>query len=104
MSHHQIVQFSKGSNNKSFAYKVFQFYDSKLQQRLTLKEEVSFPKMQIVSLLGSLREFLKIIDQANKVSHISLPQPKIEIGFTKAKVELINHCYKDIVEYLNSQT
>ena len=29
-SHHRIVRVSKGSNKKSFAFKVFQFCDSKL--------------------------------------------------------------------------
>ena len=31
-SHSRIVRVSKGSNKKSFAFKVFQFCDSKLQQ------------------------------------------------------------------------
>ena len=31
-SHHRIVRVSKGSNKKSFAFKVFHFCDSKLQQ------------------------------------------------------------------------
>ena len=100
-SHHRIVRVSKGSNKKSFAFKVFQFCDSKLQQRFFLKEEVSISKKEIESLFDSLGEFLKAFDQANKVSQIPLPKPKIEIGFTKAKDELFTHCYKDIVEHLN---
>ena len=43
-THHQIVRVSKGSNKKSFAFKVFNFCDSKLQQRFILKEEVSISK------------------------------------------------------------
>ena len=31
-SHNRIVRVSKGSNKNSFAFKVFQFCDSKLQQ------------------------------------------------------------------------
>ena len=31
-SHHRIVRVSKGSNKKSFAFKVLHFCDSKLQQ------------------------------------------------------------------------
>ena len=100
-SHHRIVRVSKGSNKKSFAFKVFLFCDSKLQQRLILKEEASFSKKEIESLLDSLGEFLKTFDQANKVSHFPLPKPKFDIGFTKAKDELFSHCYKDIVEHLN---
>ena len=102
-SHNRIVRVSKGPNKKSFAFKVFQFCDSKLQQRFILKEEVSISKNKIESLLDSLGEFLKAFDQANKVSHIPLPKPKFEIGFTKAKDELFSHCYKDIAEHLNRQ-
>ena len=40
-SHNRIVRVSKGSNKKSFAFKVFHFCDPKLQQRFILKEEVS---------------------------------------------------------------
>ena len=102
-SHNRIVRVSKGSNKKSFAFKVFQFCDSKLQQRFILKKEVSISKNEIVSLLDSLVEFLKAFDQANKVSQIPLPKPKFEIGFTKAKDELCSHCYKDKVEHSNRQ-
>ena len=102
-SHNRIVRYSKGSNKKSFAFKVFHFCDSKLQQRFILKEEVSISKNEIESLIDSLGEFLKAFDQANKISQIPLPKPKLEIGFTKAKDELFSHCYKDIVEHLNRQ-
>ena len=102
-SQHRIVRVSKGSNKKAFAFKVFRFCDSKLQQRFILEEEVSISKKEIESLLDSLGEFLKAFDQANKVTQIPLPKPKHEIGFTKAKDELFTHCYKDIVEHLNRQ-
>ena len=102
-SHHRIVWVSKGSNKKSFAFKVFHFCYSKLQQRFILKEEVSVSKKEIESLLDSLDEFLKAFDQANKVSQIPLPTPRFENGFTKAKDELFSHCYKDRVEHLNRQ-
>ena len=102
-SPHRIVRISKGSNKKSFAFKVFHFCDSKLQQRFILKEEVSISKKEIESLLDSLGEFLRAFDQANKVSQIPLPKPKFEIGFTNAKDELFSQCYKDIVEHLNRQ-
>ena len=82
---------------------MFQFWDSKLQQRFILGEEVSISKKEIQSPLNSLGEFLKAFDPANNVSQIPLPKPKFEIGFTKAKAELFSHCYKDIVEHLNRQ-
>ena len=102
-SHHRIVRVSKGPNKKSFAFKVFRFCDSKLQQRLILKEEVSISKTEIEPLLDSLGEFLKAFDQANKVSQVPSSKSKFEIGFTKAKDELFSHCYKDIVEHLKRQ-
>ena len=102
-SHNRIVRVSKGSNKKLFAFKVFHFWDSKLQQRFILKEEVSISKNEIESLLDSLGDFLKASDQVNKVSQIPLPKSKFEIGFTKAKDELFSHCYKDIAEHLNRQ-
>ena len=82
---------------------MFQFCDSKLQQRFILKEEVSISKNEVESLLDSLGEFLKAFDKANKVSKIPLSKPNFEIGLTKAKDELFNHCYNDIVEHLNRQ-
>ena len=102
-SHQRIVRVSKGSNKKSFAFKVIHFCDSKLQQRFILKEEVSISQKEIESLLDSSGEFLKAFDQANKVSQIPLPNLKFEIGFTKAKDELFSHCFKDIVQHLNRQ-
>ena len=102
-SQNRIVRVSKGSNKKSFAFKVFHFCDSKLQQRFILKEEVSISKNEIESLLDNLGAFLKAFDQTNKVSQIPLPKSKFEIGFTKAKDELFSHCYKDIAEHLNRQ-
>ena len=102
-AHHRIVRVSKGSNKKSFAFKVFQFCDSKLQQRFILEKEVSISRKETDSLLDSLREFLKAFDQANKVLQIPLPKPKFAIGYTKAKDELFSHCYEAIVEHLNRQ-
>ena len=72
-------------------------------KRFILKEEVCISKKEIESLLGSLGEFLKAFEQANKESQIPLPKPNFEIGFTKAKDQLLSHCYKDIVEHLNRQ-
>ena len=102
-SNHRIVRVSKGSNKKSFAFKVSHFRESRLQQRFILKEAVSVSKKDFESLLNSLGAFLKTFDQANKVSQIPLTKPKFEVGFTKAKDELFSHCYKDIVEHLNKQ-
>ena len=37
-SQHRIVRVSRGSNKKSFAIKLFQFCDLKIQQRYILQE------------------------------------------------------------------
>ena len=84
-------------HSKYFIFAI-QSYSSDLFSR----KKSEFPKT-IESLLDSLGEFLKVFDQANKVSEIPLPKPKFEIGFRKAKDELFSHCYKDILEHLNRQ-
>ena len=84
-SHQRIVRVSKGSNKKSFAFKVFHFCDSKLEQQFILKEEFSISNEEIEYLIESLGEFLKAFDQANKVLQIPIPKPKFEIGYTEAK-------------------
>ena len=83
---------------------MFHFCDSKLETRFSRKEKVNISKKEIESLLDSWGELLKAFDQANKVLQIPLPNPNIEIGFTKAKDELFGHCHKDIVEHFNRQT
>ena len=84
-SHNRIVRVSKGSNKKSFAFKVFHFCDSKLQQRFILEEEVRISKKEFESLLDSLGEFLKTFDQANKILQIPLPKPKFLYWIYKSK-------------------
>ena len=74
-----------------------------LQQRFILNEKLSFSRNELESLFHSLGEFLKAPDQANKKSQVPLPKPKIELGFTKPKNEVLSLCYKDIVEHLNRQ-
>ena len=88
-SHNRIVRVSKGSNKKSFPFKLFHFCDSKLQQRFILKEEVSISKNEIESLLDSLGEFLKAFDQANKVSQIPLPKPKSRLDLQKQRTNCL---------------
>ena len=61
-SHHRRVRVNKGSNKKTFAFQLFHFCDSNLQQPFLLKEGVSISKKQIKSLLNSLGDFLKASD------------------------------------------
>ena len=46
-SHHRIVRVSKRSNEKSFAFEMFLFCDSKLQQRLFSRKKSFFPKKTV---------------------------------------------------------
>ena len=71
-SHHRIVRVSKRSNKKSFAFKVFHFCDSKLQQWFILKEEVSISRKENESVLDSLGELLKAFDQATRFHYPNL--------------------------------
>ena len=84
-SQHQIVRVSRGSNNKSFARKFFQFCDLKTQQRYILQEEVNISKRELTCLVDSLCDFLKTFDQASKCIQFPLPKPKVEVGSTKSK-------------------
>ena len=84
-SHSRIVRVSKGSNKKSFAFKVFHFCDSKLQQRFILEKEVSISKKQIESLLDSLGEFLKAFDQANKNCKFHYQNLNLRLDLQKQK-------------------
>ena len=88
---HRIVRVSRGSNKKSFAIKLFQFCDSKTQQRYILQEKVKISTRELTSLVDSLRDFLKTFDHASKCIQIPLPKPKVEIGSTKSKDNLFAH-------------
>ena len=80
--HNRIYRGSKGSNIKSFAFKVFQFCDSKLQQRFILKEEVSISKKEIESLLDS---FSKLLIKPTKYRRFHYPNLKLRLDLQKQK-------------------
>ena len=102
-SQHRIVRVSRGSNKKSFAIKLFQFWDLKTQQRYILQEEVNISKRELTCLVEKLRDFLKTFDHASKCIQIPLPKPKVEIGSTKPKDNLFAHYCNDIIEHPNRQ-
>ena len=102
-SQHRIVRFSRGSNRKSFAIKLFQFCDLKTQQPYILQEEMNISKRELTCLVDNLRDFLKTCDQASKCIQIPLPKPKVEIGSTKSKDNLFAHHNSDIIEHPNGQ-
>ncbi len=84
-SHQRTVRASEGSNKKSFAFKVFLFCHSKLQQRFILQEVVSISEKEIESLLESLGEFLKAFDQANKYRGFHYPNLNLRLDLQKQK-------------------
>ena len=82
---------------------MFQFCDSKTQQRCILREEVKISKRKLTSVVDSLRDFRKTFDHASKCIPNPLPKPKVEIGSTKSKNNLFAHYYSDIIEHPNRQ-
>ena len=102
-SQHRIVWFSRGSNKKSFAIKLFQFCDLKTQQRYIPQKEVKICKRELTCLVDNLRDFLKSFDQASKCIQIPLPKPKVEIGSTNSKNNLLAQYCNDIIEHPNRQ-
>ena len=102
-SQHQIVRVSKNSNNNSFEIKLFQFCDSKTQQRYIIQEGVTISKGELSSVVNSLRYFLKIFDNVSKCFQIPLLEPKSEIGSAKSKDNLFAVYYNDIIQKLNRQ-
>ena len=102
-SQHQKVRVSRGSNEKSFAIKLFQFCDLKTQQRYIPQGEVIISKRELTCFIDNLRDFLKTFDQASKCIQIPLPKPKVEIGSTKSNDNLFAHYYNDVIEHPNRQ-
>ena len=102
-SQHRIVRVTRGCSKKYFAIKLFQFCNSKTQQRYMLQEEVNISKRELTSAVHSLRIFLKTFDHASKCIQIPLPKPNFEIGSTKSKDNLFAHYYNDIIEHPNRQ-
>ena len=102
-SRHRMVRFSRSSNKKSFAIKLFQFCDIKTQQRYILQEEVNISRRELTCLVDSLRNFLKTSDEASKCILIPLLKPKVEIGSTLSNDKLFAHYYNDIIEHPNRQ-
>ena len=102
-SQHRIVRVSRGSKKQSFASNLIQCCDLKTQQRYILQEEVNISKRELTCLVDNLRDFLKIFDQASKCIQIPLPKPKVGIGSTKSKNNLLVRHYNDNIEHPNRQ-
>ena len=68
---------------------MFQFCDLKIQQRYILQEEVNISKGELTCMVDKLRDSLKTFDHASKCIKFPLPKPKVEIGSTKSKDNLL---------------
>ena len=88
-SQHRNVRVSRGSNKKPFAIKLFQFCDSKTQQRYILQEEVNISKRELTCVVNNLRDFLKIFDKASKCIQIPLPKLRLDLQSQKKNSLLI---------------
>ena len=84
-SHHRIVRVSKGSIKKSFAFKVFQFCDSKLQQRFILKGEVSISQKKMNLYSRVWVNFSKLLIKPTKYRRFHYPNLNLRLDFQKQK-------------------
>ena len=85
-SHHRIVRVIKGFNKTSFAFKVFHFCDSKLQQRFILKEEVSISKKKKLNLYSSVWvKFSKLLIKPTKYRRFRYPHLILRLDLQKQK-------------------
>ena len=64
---------------------------------------MNISKRELTCSVDSLRDFLKIFDQASKSIQIPLPKPKVEIGSTKSEDNLLAHYFNEIIEHPNRQ-
>ena len=84
-SQQRTVRVGKGSNEKSFAFKVFQFCDSKLQQRFILKEEAAILKRK-PSLNSTVRvNFPKLLIKPTKYRRFHYPNLNLRLDLQKQK-------------------
>ena len=82
---HRIVGVSKGSNKKSFAIKLFLFWELKTQQRYILQEEVENSEGELCSLVDRLRDFLRTLIQRASVYRFDYRNPKKKLNLQSQK-------------------
>ena len=78
---------------------MFQVCDLKTQQRLNLQEEENFSKRELIFLVDSLRDFLKMFDKACRCLKFPWPIFKIERESSNSKSNLSARYYNDFVEH-----
>ena len=71
-----MARVSEGSSEKEFVTKLFENCDLKTHQRYIQQEGMKISKKELSSLVNSLREFLKIFDEASERTRIPVTIPK----------------------------
>ena len=99
---HRKVRVSKCSNNKPFAFKLFQSCAIKTQQRYKLQEQVNISQRELMTLVDSLRHFHKHFDKAAENLQIPFRNPKFKLDLRSQKT-ISAHYYNDIVEHPKRQ-
>ena len=84
-SHHRIIRVGKGSNKKSFAFKVFHFCNSKSQQRFILKEEVSISKKNLNLYTTFWVNFSELLIKPTKDRRFRYPNLNLRLDLQKQK-------------------
>ena len=84
-SQHLILRLSRGSNKKTFAIKLFQFFDLKTPQRYILQEEVNISKRELTCLVDSLRCFLKSLIKLASAYRFPYRSPKLRLDLQNQK-------------------
>ena len=82
-SHHRIVRVSKGSNKKSFAFKVFHFCDSKLH--LFSRKKSAFPKKKLNLYSTVSVNFSKLLIQPTKCRGFHYSNLNLTLDLQKQK-------------------
>ena len=95
----RLVRLSKTSNKNSFNLKVFKFDCSTIQQKYSLREEITLTRRELGVVLDCLNDFLQQFEAARQSNYYSLPTPKAPIGYTFLKDDLFCHHIHEIREY-----
>ena len=84
-SHNRIVRVSKGSNKKSFAFKVFQFAIRSCSSDLISRKKSAFPKTKLSLYSTVWVNFSKLLIKATKYHRFHYPNLNLRLDLQKQK-------------------